>query len=44
MLVGSPCMDGAVHGDRHNPYDVLMVSREGNTCIFQSYNRKTNSA
>ena len=44
MRVGSPGMDGAVYGDRRDPYDVLLVSRDGSTRIFQSYNRKTNSA
>ena len=44
MPVGSPGMDGAVYGDRRDPYDVLLVSRDGSTRIFQSYNRKTNSA
>ena len=44
MPVGSPGMDGAVYGDRRDPYDVLLVCRDGSTRIFQSYNRKTNSA
>jgi hypothetical protein len=44
MPVGSPGMDGAVYGDRRDPYDVLLVSRDGSTRIFQSYNRKANSA
>jgi len=43
MPVGSPGMDGAVYGDRRDPYDVLLVSRDGSTRIFQSYNRKANS-
>jgi hypothetical protein len=37
-------MDGTVYGDRRDPYDVLMVSRDGSTRIFESYNRKANSA
>jgi hypothetical protein len=44
MPVGSPGMDGAVYGDRRDPYDVLTVSRDGSTRVYQSYNRKTNSA
>jgi hypothetical protein len=44
MPVGSPGMDGTVYGDRRDPYDVLMVSRDGSTRIFESYNRKANSA
>jgi hypothetical protein len=37
-------MDGAVYGDRRDPYDVLLVSRDGSTRVYQSYNRKVNSA
>jgi hypothetical protein len=44
MPVGSPGMDRAVYGNRRDPYDVLMVSRDGSTRIFESYNRKANSA
>jgi hypothetical protein len=44
MPVGSPGMDGAVYGDRRDPYDVLLVSRDGSTRVYQSYNRKANSA
>jgi hypothetical protein len=43
MPVGSPGMDGAVYGDRRDPYDVLLVSRDGSTRVYQSYNRKTKS-
>lgn len=39
MPVGSPGMDGAVYGDRRDPYDVLLVSRDGSTRVYQSYNR-----
>ncbi|MBD9390746.1 DUF411 domain-containing protein [Acidovorax sp. ACV01] len=38
MPVGSPGMDGAVYGDRRDPYDVLLVARDGSTRIFKSYN------
>ena len=44
MPVGSPGMDGAVYGDRRDPYDVLLISRDGSTRVYQSYNRKANSA
>jgi hypothetical protein len=43
MPVGSPGMDGAVYGDRRYPYDVLLVSRDGGTRVYQSYNRKAQS-
>jgi len=43
MPVGSPGMDGAVYGDRRDPYDVLLVSRDGGTRVYQSYNRKAQS-
>ena len=41
MPVGSPGMDGAVYGNRRDPYDVLLVARDGTTRVFNSYNRKT---
>lgn len=34
MPVGSPGME---HGNRHDPYDVLMFSPDGNTEIYASY-------
>lgn len=40
MPVGSPGMDGAVYGDRRDPYDVLLVARNGSTRVFKSYNKK----
>jgi hypothetical protein len=43
MPVGSPGMDGAVYGDRRDPYHVLLVSRDGSTRIYQSYNLKAKS-
>ena len=39
MPVGSPGMDGAVYGNRRDPYDVLLVSRNGSTRVFSSYNK-----
>lgn len=37
MPVGSPGMDGAVYGGRRDPYDVLLVARDGGTRVFSSY-------
>lgn len=37
MPVGSPGMDGAVYGGRRDPYDVLLVGRDGSTRVFTSY-------
>ena len=39
MPVGSPGMDGAVYGNRRDPYDVLLVARNGSTRVFSSYNK-----
>jgi hypothetical protein len=43
MPVGSPGMDGAVYGDRRDPYDVLLVARDGSTRVFTSYNKKAST-
>jgi hypothetical protein len=37
MPVGSPGMDGAIYGGRRDPYDVLLVQRDGSSRVFQSY-------
>ena len=37
MPVGSPGMDGAIYGERRDHYDVLLVSRDGGTRVFNSY-------
>ncbi len=37
MPVGSPGMDGAVYGGRRDPYDVLLVARDGSSRVFSSY-------
>ena len=39
MPVGSPGMDGAVYGNRRDPYDVLLVARNGSTSVFSSYHK-----
>ncbi|TSE31504.1 DUF411 domain-containing protein [Tepidimonas charontis] len=37
MPVGSPGMDGPEYGNRRDPYDVLLVQRDGATRIYASY-------
>lgn len=37
MPVGSPGMDGPEYGGRKDPYAVLLVRRDGNSSVFQSY-------
>ena len=37
MPVGSPGMDGPEYGRRRDPYDVLLLARDGMSRIFQSY-------
>jgi hypothetical protein len=37
MPVGSPGMDGPVYKGRKDPYDVVLVLKDGNTKIYQSY-------
>ena len=37
MPVGSPGMDGPEYGGRKDPYDVLLVAKDGSTTVFQSY-------
>ncbi len=39
MPVGSPGMDAAVYGGRKDPYDVLLINRDGSTRVYQSYHR-----
>ena len=39
MPVGSPGMDGAIYGDRRDPFDVLLIAKDGSTQVYQSYNR-----
>ncbi len=40
MPVGSPGMDGAVYGNRRDPFDVLLVAHDGSTRVFKSYPQK----
>lgn len=37
MPFGSPGMDGPQYGNRVDPYDVLLVLRDGSARVFQSY-------
>ena len=37
MPVGSPGMDGPEYGGRKDPYDVLLIARDGSTRVFSSY-------
>lgn len=37
MPLGSPGMDGPNYGNRSEPYVVILVQRDGNATIYQSY-------
>jgi len=37
MPVGSPGMDAPIYGGRKDPYDVLLVLKDGSSRIYQSY-------
>lgn len=37
MPLGSPGMDGPEYAGRHQPYDVLLVARDGRARVWQSY-------
>jgi hypothetical protein len=37
MPRGSPGMDGPAYGNVKDPYDVLLIDRDGNASVFQSY-------
>jgi hypothetical protein len=39
MPVGSPGMDGPAYGNRRDPYDVVLVHRDGSSRVYQSYFR-----
>ena len=41
MPVGSPGMDGPDYGGRQDPYDVLLVQRDGTARIYQSYFKRS---
>ena len=37
MPVGSPGMDGPVYGGRRDPYDVLLIAKDGEAAVYRSY-------
>lgn len=37
MPIGSPGMDGPEYGSRRDPYDVLLVQKDGSSSVFQAY-------
>ncbi len=37
MPLGSPGMDGPKYGNRTDPYEVILVQRDGTATIYQSY-------
>lgn len=37
MPRGSPGMDGPAYGNVQDPYDVLLIDRDGSASVFQSY-------
>ncbi len=37
MPIGSPGMDGSAYGSRKDPYDVMLVRRDGSTTSYQTY-------
>lgn len=39
MPVGSPGMDGPEYRGRQDPYDVLLVQRDGSASVYQAYRR-----
>lgn len=42
MPVGSPGMDGEVYQGRKDPYDVILIKKDGNHQIFNSHNAPQN--
>jgi hypothetical protein len=37
MPIGSPGMDGPAYGGRRDPYEVLLVAKDGGTRVFASH-------
>lgn len=37
MPVGSPGMDGPIYGGRRDPFDVLLVQKDGSSKVFKHY-------
>ncbi|MEJ5992401.1 DUF411 domain-containing protein [Ramlibacter sp. PS3R-8] len=44
MPVGSPGMDGAVYGDRKDPYSVMLLAKDGSASVYRKYAGKTEGA
>jgi Cu/Ag efflux protein CusF len=44
MPVGSPGMDGPAYGNRRDPYDVLLVQKDGSSRSYQSYFKNVTQA
>ncbi|WP_311220598.1 MULTISPECIES: DUF411 domain-containing protein [unclassified Acidovorax] len=40
MPVGSPGMDGAIYGGRRDPFEVLLVARNGSTTVFSRHHQQ----
>lgn len=40
MPVGSPGMDGPAYSGRQDPYEVLLIAKDGSTRSYQSYGRR----
>jgi len=40
MPIGSPGMDGPEYGNRFDPYDVVLVARDGTARVYQSYRNR----
>ena len=40
MPIGSPGMDGPAYGNRFDPYEVVLVARDGTARVYQSYSAK----
>lgn len=37
MPIGSPGMDGAIYKGRKDPFDVLLLAKDGTSTVYQSY-------
>jgi hypothetical protein len=37
MPIGSPGMDGPEYGQRKDPYDVLLLNKDGSARTYQTY-------
>jgi hypothetical protein len=37
MPVGSPGMDGAIYGNRSDPYSVMLLAKDGSASVYQQY-------